>query len=186
MVPTVTFERLFPDTRRALTVSVIGGREASVEALATAEETGRLLGQAGAALVCGGGPGIMAAACRGAKSAGGLTIGILPGPDAAEANEWVDIAIPTAMSHARNVLVVKSGSAVIAFPGGHGTLSEIAHALNEGIPVVSLGEWAPGQGGAAIDGVAAAGDPADAVAQAITAARRRRPAQDTSEATRDG
>jgi uncharacterized protein (TIGR00725 family) len=106
-----------------------------------AEAIGELLAQAGQAVVCGGRDGVMAAVCRGAKQAGGVTIGILPGYDPAEANPWVDHAIPTGMGHARNAIVVASGDAVIAVGGGFGTLSEIGLALKMGKRVVALGSW---------------------------------------------
>jgi hypothetical protein len=83
----------------------------------------------------------MAAACRGAKEAGGLTLGILPGPDRGEANPWVDISIPTAMALARNAILVRSSDAIIAIAGGYGTLSELGFALQLGIPVVGLKTW---------------------------------------------
>jgi uncharacterized protein (TIGR00725 family) len=122
-------------------IAVIGAGECNAQTAAVAEEVGRRLAQAGAAVLCGGPGGVMEAACRGAKSAGGLTIGVLPGVDRADANRWVDIAIPTGMGEARNVLVVRSAQAVIAVGGEFGTLSEIAFALKLGMPVVGLGTW---------------------------------------------
>jgi uncharacterized protein (TIGR00725 family) len=83
----------------------------------------------------------MAAACRGAKSAGGLTVGILPGSDPSAANEWVDVIIASGLGEARNALVVGSAAAVIAIGGAYGTLSEIALALRAGTPVVGLQTW---------------------------------------------
>jgi uncharacterized protein (TIGR00725 family) len=98
----------------------------------------------------------MEAACRGAREAGGTTVGILPGVDRSEANRFVDIAIPTGFGEARNALVVRAADGVIAVGGGHGTLSEIALALKVGKPVVGLGTWD-------IEGVVAVSDPAAAV-----------------------
>ena len=98
-----------------------------------AERVGRDLARRGVKLVCGGGGGVMEAACRGAKSAAGLTIGILSSGDRSSANPWVDIPVPTGFSQGRNVLVVKTGDAVIAIGGRYGTLSEIGHALKAGI-----------------------------------------------------
>jgi uncharacterized protein (TIGR00725 family) len=92
-------------------------------------------------LVCGGLGGVMEAACRGAKGAGGTTIGILPGSERAAANAFVDVAVPTGLGEARNALVVRAADAVIAVGGGYGTLSEIALALKAGKPVVGLGSW---------------------------------------------
>ena len=112
----------------------------------------------------------MAAACRGAKSAGGTTIGILPGSDPAEANEWVDIPICTGLSYARNVIVVKTGRAVIAVGGAYGTLSEIGHAVSEGIPVIALETWELRRGGVDERSMTLADSPTDAVDKAIEAA----------------
>jgi uncharacterized protein (TIGR00725 family) len=122
-------------------IAVIGGSDPLSDAIGTAESVGAALAAAGAVVVCGGLGGVMAAACRGAKSVGGLTVGVLPGNDPAEANPWVDVAIPTGLGEARNALVVGSASAVIAVEGEYGTLSEIALALRRGIPVIGLGTW---------------------------------------------
>jgi hypothetical protein len=122
-------------------IAVCGPNEPSEDEATLAEEVGRLIARAGGTLVCGGRGGVMAAACRGAKLEGGATIGILPGYDANEANEWVDYPISTGLGHARNAIVVASGDAVIAVGGGFGTLSEIALALKMGKPVISLGSW---------------------------------------------
>ena len=126
---------------RSRLVSVIGGSECTADERALAQEVGRLLAQAGVGVVCGGRGGVMEAACRGAREAGGLTIGILPGEAADEGNPHLTAALPTGMGEARNVIVVKAGEAVIAIGGGLGTLSEIAHALRLGKPVVALGSW---------------------------------------------
>ncbi|HEY4939024.1 MAG TPA: LOG family protein, partial [Actinomycetota bacterium] len=88
-----------------------------------------------------GGGGAMEAACRGARTAGGTTVGILPGPTREDANPFVDIAIPTGMGEARNALVVRAADAVIAVGGGVGTLSEIGFALKMGRPVIGLRTW---------------------------------------------
>ncbi|MGB9301567.1 MAG: TIGR00725 family protein, partial [Anaerolineae bacterium] len=117
-------------------VAVIGDGFCSADTALLAEEVGRLLAQKGAAVVCGGLGGVMEAACRGAKEAGGLTIGILPGTSRRDANPYVDIPIVTGIREARNVIVVSSAQSVIAVSGSFGTLSEIAHALKLGIPVV--------------------------------------------------
>jgi len=122
-------------------ISVIGGSEANEATLAIAEKIGHALASAGAVTVTGGLGGVMAAACRGAKSAGGLTVGILPGTDPAAANEWVDVIIPSGLGEARNALVVSSACAVIAVGGEYGTLSEIALAFRAGIPVIGVGTW---------------------------------------------
>jgi len=123
------------------TIGVIGGSTCSEQIARLAEEVGRGIANANAVLVCGGRGGVMEAACRGAKSAGGMTIGILPGDDREQANAFVDVAIVTGMGVARNALVVKSSQAVIAIDGKYGTLSEIAFCLQLGIPVVGLQTW---------------------------------------------
>lgn len=122
-------------------VAVVGPGEASPEELHTAEEVGAGLAAAGAVVVTGGLGGVMEAACRGARSRRGRTLGILPGDDRDAANGWVEIAVPTGMGELRNGLVVRAADAVVAIGGGHGTLSEIALALKLGRPVVGLGTW---------------------------------------------
>ena len=145
-------------------VAVVGPHDSDAAAEAQAEAVGRLLAERETVLVCGGLGGVMAAACRGAQTAGGTTLGILPGADRDEANAWVQIAVATGMGEARNALVVRTADAVVAVAGGYGTLSEIALALRLGRPVVSLGSWD-------IDGVQRAADPADAVAKVLGALR---------------
>ena len=81
----------------------------------------------------------MEAACRGAKEGGGLTIGILPGQDAAEANRYVDVPIVTGMGYARNIIIVRTAQAIVALDGSFGTLSELAHALQMAKPLVAVG-----------------------------------------------
>jgi hypothetical protein len=110
--------------------------------LALAEALGQAIARRGCTLVCGGLGGGMRAACKGAKEAGGATVGIIPGYDAVAANPWVDHVVSTGLGQARNVLVVASGDAVIAVGGGFGALSEIALGLRLGRPVVLLGGWA--------------------------------------------
>ncbi|WP_416839809.1 TIGR00725 family protein [Haloferax sp. DFSO52] len=106
-------------------VSVVGGSVVPDPVEAIAEDVGRLLAQRGHTVVCGGLGGVMEAACRGAKDAGGTTIGILPGEDRSEANQYVDICLVTGLGHARNALVVMNADAVVAIDGSGGTLSEI-------------------------------------------------------------
>ena len=144
---------------RRLQVSVIGS---GVEHEVRAEEVGRLLAERGAVLVCGGRDEVMAAAARGAKAAGGTTIGILPGESPADANEWIDHVIVTGMGHARNLAVAASGDAVIAVGGKWGTLSEIAFARILGRPVVVLDPGWEGDGE-----VNRASSPVEAVALAL-------------------
>ena len=118
-------------------ISVIGSsKPLTEEHVELAENVGKELAKRGVMVVCGGLNGIMEAVCRGAKSEGGTTIGILPGRDTKDANSYVDIPIVTTMGFSRNVIVVNTGEAVIAVGGAFGTLSEIGHALGDGIPVI--------------------------------------------------
>jgi uncharacterized protein (TIGR00725 family) len=120
-------------------VAVIGRDGACEEGvLAVAEAIGSDIAGADCILVCGGRGGVMRAACRGAKRRGGLTVGILPSSDGSDANEFLDVAVPTGLGFFRNNLVVGSADAVIALNGSTGTLSEIAMALNIGKPVVCV------------------------------------------------
>ena len=130
---------------------------------ARAEEIGRLLAERGCTVVCGGLGEVMAAVARGAKSAGGTTIGILPGETRADANEWIDHAVVTGIGHARNLAVAASGDAVIAVGGAWGTLAEIAFARRLGRPVVIL------EPGWELEGVVRAATPAEAVDAALAA-----------------
>ncbi len=127
-------------TRRPI-IAVIGGSTASADELAAAEAVGRGLAEGGAVLVCGGRGGVMEAACRGARAAGGLTVGIMPEGDRSSVNPYVDIPILTGIGLARNAIVVRTAQAAIAVGGSYGTLSEIAYALQFGVPVVGLGTW---------------------------------------------
>jgi len=122
-------------------VAVIGEATCSPEEAGLAEEVGRRLAGAGALLFTGGRGGVMEAASRGARLAGGLTVGILPGESADEANAWVALPVVTGLGEARNAVLIRSVQAVIAVGGGYGTLSEIAFALKFGRPVVGLGTW---------------------------------------------
>ncbi|MFQ5705914.1 MAG: TIGR00725 family protein [bacterium] len=122
-------------------IGVIGGSDCTAETERLAEEVGALIAQKNAVLICGGLGGVMAAACRGAKKHGGTTIGILPGKDKTQANPFVDIAIVTGMSDARNVIIIRSSQAVIAIDGSYGTLSEISFCLKFKVPVIGLQTW---------------------------------------------
>jgi uncharacterized protein (TIGR00725 family) len=141
-------------------VAVVGAGD--VPDSGVAFDVGRLLAARGAVVVTGGLGGVMAAACRGARSAGGVTLGLLPGLDRSAANEWVSVVVPTGLGELRNGLVVRAADAVIAVGGGYGTLSEIALALKAGKPVVGIGSWA-------IDGVVAVDDAAAAVERVLAA-----------------
>jgi uncharacterized protein (TIGR00725 family) len=161
---------------RAPRIAVCAPGAASDEELLLTGAVGRLVAERGCTLVCGGLGGAMAAACRGAKEVGGVTIGIIPGYDDRAANPWVDHVICTGLGQARNVLVAATGQALIAVGGGWGTLSEIALGLRLGRPVVLLGGWAAlllseevrAQLGD-VAGAIVAETPEDAVEAAITA-----------------
>jgi uncharacterized protein (TIGR00725 family) len=146
----------------AIQVSVVGS---GAEHEQRAETVGRLLAEGGATVVTGGLGEVMAAAARGAKSAGGTTIGILPGETPAGANPWLDHVVVTGIGHARNLAVVASGDAVIAVGGRYGTLAEIGFALTLGRPVVVL------EPGWEVEGAQRAATPEEAVELALAAAR---------------
>jgi uncharacterized protein (TIGR00725 family) len=149
-------------------IAVVGPGRADQSQLAEAEAVGRGLAEAGAVVVSGGLGGVMEAACRGAREAGGITLGLLPGSDRAAANAWVSVAVPTGLGEARNALVVRAADAVIAVAGEYGTLSEIALALKAGKPVVGIGTWDLGRDP---DPITRARDGAEAVALALAAVR---------------
>ncbi len=154
-------------------IAVIGGGKCSKKIARLAEEVGRELANHNATLICGGLGGVMEAACKGAREAGGQAIGILPGNRAAEANEYVGIPIVTGMGEMRNVIIIKSAQAVIAIDGEFGTLSEIGHALKNNIPVIGLHTWELAQQGKTRDAIIIAENAGDAVEKAIAAAIKR-------------
>jgi uncharacterized protein (TIGR00725 family) len=125
-------------TSRPLTIAVCGPGEATSAEWAAGEQTGRLLAERGCIVACGGLGGVMEAVCKGAKSAGGTTIGIIPSYEKQSANPLVDHVICTGLGQARNAVLVATGDVVIAIAGGFGTLSEIGLALKLGRPVVLL------------------------------------------------
>jgi len=124
-----------------MNIAVIGGYKCSPEAYQIAEQLGLLIAREGWTLVCGGLSGVMEAACRGAKQAGGLTVGILPGESVDDANPYVDVRIPTGLGYARNILVTRAAECIVAVNGQYGTLSEISFALSEGKTVYGLNTW---------------------------------------------
>ena len=154
-------------------IAVIGDSSCSPEEAKLAEAVGELLAQQGVTVVCGGLGGVMEAVCRGAKSKGGLTVGILPGQDSSTANPWVDVPVVTGIGEARNVVVIKSAQAVIAIGGSYGTLSEIAYALKNGIPVVGLNTWSLSRNGREDDSIIRVQSAVEAVNKAISLAKRR-------------
>jgi uncharacterized protein (TIGR00725 family) len=158
----------------AIQIAVVGGSVATDPVIAMATEVGAALASAGAIVVCGGLGGVMEAACQGAKSAGGVTVGILPGHDPGAANAWVDVVIASGLGEARNALVVASAAAVMAVDGEYGTLSEIALALHAGIPVIGLGTWALIRPDGQMDaGIVPLEDPGEAAITAVNLASAR-------------
>ena len=150
-------------------MAVVGPNEGSPAELAAAERVGRGLAERGTVVVCGGLGGAMEAACRGAKSAGGATLGILPGADRGDANPYVDLAVATGLQEGRNALVVRAADAVIAVGGAYGTLSEIALALRAGTPVIGLATWELARGGRPDEAIIRADSPEHAVELALSA-----------------
>jgi len=158
---------------RAIQIGVIGPAGLDDATSRAAERVGELIAREGAVLVCGGLGGAMEAAARGAVSAGGMTLGILPGASADDANPYIKTVVVTDMGHARNAIVVRSSDAVIAVGGGYGTLSEIALAMKCGIPVVGLNTWRASRGDGLKAPTLTAATPEEAVEKAISAARGR-------------
>lgn len=152
---------------RAPYVAVVGSSQASPEQARAAEEVGDGLARAGAIVITGGRGGVMAAASRGAREAGGTVVGLLPGLDRADANEWVTVALPTGLGELRNGLVVRAADVVVAVGGAYGTLSEIALALAARVPVLGLRSWP-------IEGVKPVDSAPEAVQCALQAAARHR------------
>lgn len=143
-------------------VGVVGAGECDAKTVEQAREIGERIARAGAALVCGGLSGVMAAACQGAREAGGVTIGVLPGSDRHEANPHVSLAIATGLGYARNYVIINTADVLIAVGGSHGTLSEIAFALKTGKEVIGLNTWE-------IEGITRADNPVQAVELALQA-----------------
>lgn len=149
------------------TIAVVGANDASAEIRALAFAVGKAIADSGAVLVCGGRGGVMEAAACGAQSAGGHTIGVLPGYDRSDANPHIEFAIATGMGYARNVIVVATADAVVALAGEGGTLSEIGLAMKLGRPIVALRAWS------AITTIAHSDDPRAAVDLALALAAKR-------------
>jgi uncharacterized protein (TIGR00725 family) len=161
-------ERILMDNseiRTRIRIGVIGGAHPDISFLKLAFEVGRRIAEQGAVLVCGGLGGVMEEASRGARSGGGLTIGILPGTRTSEANPHIDVALATGLGFTRNSLVAMNAEALIAVDGEYGTLSEIAFGRIYGKTVIGLGTWE-------VKGVVPAASPEEAVRLAIEAARR--------------
>jgi uncharacterized protein (TIGR00725 family) len=122
-------------------IGVVGPASCTSEIYELARRVGSLIAQQGAILICGGRSGVMEASARGAREAGGIAVGILPGNSIADANPYIDIPIVTNMGNARNIINVLTSQAIIAIHGSYGTLSEIALAMKCQVPVVGLGTW---------------------------------------------
>ncbi|MFC1897849.1 TIGR00725 family protein [Chloroflexota bacterium] len=152
-------------------IAVIGGGQPSPQEAQLAEAVGCELAKRGAVLVCGGLGGVMEAACKGAQSEDGVTVGILPGESRQSANSYVQIPIATGIGHARNLAVVKSAQAVIAIGGSYGTLSEISYALNSGIPVIGLDTWSLSRNGQQDNSIILVQTPTEAVNKALNLAK---------------
>jgi len=149
-------------------IAVIGGGQCSPQQAGLAKEVGREIARHGVILVCGGLGGVMEAACRGASAEGGITIGILPGDNRQTANPYVQIPVVTNLGTARNIIVVKSAQAVIAIDGSYGTLSEIGHALQNGIPVIGLETWSLSKEGQPDNAIITAKSATEAVSKALS------------------
>jgi hypothetical protein len=148
-------------------VAVVGPSAGTPAELALGEAVGRLVGEAGAVLVCGGMGGVMESAAGGCVAAGGKTLGILPTASRLEGNPYLTLAVATGMGEARNAIVVRTADVVIAVHGEFGTLSEIALALKIGKPVVGLGTWELRRDGNQVDAIVRASSAEDAVARAL-------------------
>jgi uncharacterized protein (TIGR00725 family) len=157
----------------SLYIGVAGASRPEAPLLDQAELLGRRLGEAGAVVVCGGGPGVMDAVCRGARSGGGTTVGLLPGLHRTDGNPHLDVSLPTGLGQGRNLLLVRSSDALVAVGGGFGTLSEIALALRTGTPVIGLATWSLLLGDHPVDPFPVAED-AEAAARLVLEAARSR------------
>jgi uncharacterized protein (TIGR00725 family) len=155
-----------PEAKKKL-IAVIGGGQPTSKEAKLAEKVGQELARNGAILICGGLSGVMEAACRGASSEGGMTIGILPGENRQLANPYVEIPIATGIGYARNAAVVKSAQAVIAVGGSYGTLTEIGYALQSGLPVIGLNTWTISRNGRQNKAIIPPEGPAEAVRLAL-------------------
>lgn len=169
-------------TDKKIFIAVVGESKTTPDIAALAEEVGAEIAKAGAVLVCGALKGVMESASKGAKSAGGTTIGILPGSHREDANPYIDYPIITGIGYARNKLVVKTGHVVIAVGGSYGTLSEIAFALGYHIPVVGLNTWQFIHHSGVMDTrVHRACNPKEAVEIAMKLAREAKPPEELKE-----
>lgn len=158
--------------RKPIIAVIGGGSTASSEGLSLAEEVGFLIARADAVLVCGGLNGVMEASAKGAKRGGGLTIGVLPSGNKADANPHIDLPIATALSTARNLIIVRTADAIIAVNGSYGTLSEMAHAFDLGKTVFALRTWPMDKAGVDPHLFVPVSTPREAVDRAIEYAKK--------------
>jgi uncharacterized protein (TIGR00725 family) len=145
-------------------IAVVGASSCDQTTAALAEETGAAIARLGGVLVCGGGGGVMEAAARGARTAGGSVLGILPGDSPRGGNRYLTLAVATGLGEARNAVIARTADAVIAVGGEYGTLSEVALALKMAKPVIGLKTWEikpPGELGSGIVHVAGAVEAVD-------------------------
>jgi len=148
------------EVKNKIRIGVIGGAKPDKTSLQAAFKIGQLIAEKGALLICGGLGGVMEAAARGAKQAGGITVGILPGNSPKDANPYIDIALATGLGYSRNSLVAMNSDALIAVDGQYGTLTEIAYGCIYGKKIIGIGTWE-------IKGVIKAKDPEQAVEFAL-------------------
>ncbi len=148
-------------------IAIVGAGKCSKKLRDMAAQAGKYIAEHGGVVVCGGMGGIMEGAAKGAKEAGGVTIGILPTDNIEDANEYIDYVIPTGFGEARNIMVVRAADAVVAFPGKYGTLSEMAFAMHAGKPVISVNAWRLS------DEIEHADDPIEAAKRALELAEKK-------------
>lgn len=156
-----------------MAIGVVGNAICSPEVAKVAEEVGEKIAGHKALLICGGLKGVMEAAAKGAKTRGGMTMGILPGFSKAEANRYIDISVVTGMDQGRNIIIARSSDALIAVGGGFGTLSEIAYALKLNVPVVGIDTWELKRNGKESREIQLVKTPAEAVELAVQLAQKR-------------
>ena len=154
-------------------IGVAGASQPAAPLPEAAEALGRRLAEAGAVVVCGGGGGVMTAVCRGARAAGGTTVGLLPGDDRRDGNPHLAVALPTGLGQGRNLLLVRASDALVAVGGGFGTLSEVALALRTGVPVIGLSTWSLALDGRPVEAFPVASGPEEAARLALQAAHER-------------
>lgn len=156
-----------------MAIGVVGNAICSPDVAKVAEEVGEKIAGHKALLICGGLKGVMEAAAKGAKTRGGMTMGILPGFSKAEANRYIDISVVTGMDQGRNIIIARSSDVLIAVGGGFGTLSEIAYALKLNVPVVGIDTWELKRNGKESREIQLVKTPAEAVELAVQLAQKR-------------